>query len=197
MRARRNEEFVERALGEFGGQVYRLALGQTRSDADAQDVVQDAFIALLGCPKRFRDREHLRAWLLRVALNRCRELARSAWRRRVQTVDDPCLLDVASAGFRDEDPLEGLAGNPVWEALGRLPEKLRAAAQLHYVEGLSCKEVADALGVPATTVRTRLYRARAALRAELAGEADAGASGRPGDVRAAGAGDVRAERGDS
>ncbi len=196
MRTGYDEKFVERALDEFGGQVYRLALGQTRSDADAQDVVQDTFIALLGCSKRFRDREHLRAWLLRVALNRCRELGRSAWRRRVQTVDDPYLLDAAGAECAGDDPLERLAGNPVWEALARLPEKLRAAAQLHYVEGLSCKEVARVLGVPAATVRTRLYRARAALRAELAG--DAGADGRrSGREHVPGAEDVRAEGSDS
>ena len=162
----RDEGFVTEALREYGGQIYRTALALTRSPADAQDVVQDTFIALMTSNRGFSDREHLRAWLLRVAINRCRALARSAWSRKVESADCPGALE-RLADPRSESSEEKVFDHPVWAALEKLPEDLRVVIHLHYVEELPCKEVARALGVPAVTVRTRLHRARARLRAAL------------------------------
>ena len=62
----RSEEFMNEAIAAHQGAVYRLALSQTRSTADAQDVMQDVFIKLMRSQVPFRDGDHLRAWLLRV-----------------------------------------------------------------------------------------------------------------------------------
>lgn len=163
-----DEAFVNEALRAFGGQVYRTALASTRSPADAQDVVQDTFIALLEHSRPFHDREHLRAWLLRVAINRCRELHRSAWRSRVDRFDDACAQGIpATAPTDPSEDLAALERHPVWAALEQLPEPFRIVIHLRYVEELSCDDIAGALGIPAITVRTRLYRARKRLRTLL------------------------------
>ncbi len=66
----------------WGSTVYRLALNQTQSPHDAEDICQDVFLRLLKDATAFKDDEHLKAWLLCVAINRCRDLHRSAWKRR-------------------------------------------------------------------------------------------------------------------
>lgn len=77
------------AMGAHGGSVYLVALAQTRSEHDAQDVAQDVFCRLLTEATAFTSDEHLHAWLLRVTVNRCRELHRMPWRRRMDALDEP------------------------------------------------------------------------------------------------------------
>lgn len=74
----RSEEFMEAAVAAHHGAVLRLALNQTGNRADAQDVTQEVFIKLMKSRTAFRDADHLRAWLLRVTINQCRDLARQA-----------------------------------------------------------------------------------------------------------------------
>ena len=76
-RAMRTEEEIEQAMRRHGSAVYVVALAQTRSREDAQDVAQDVFVSLLTCGKSFRDDDHLRAWLLRATVNRCADVYRS------------------------------------------------------------------------------------------------------------------------
>lgn len=76
--APRSPEFMERAMNAHGASVYRLALNQTRSPHDAEDVSQDVFLRLLRDKTVFVDDGHLKAWLLRVTINRCLEVRRSA-----------------------------------------------------------------------------------------------------------------------
>ena len=90
-RPTRDERFMCHALDAHGSAVYVVALAQTRSTHDAQDVAQDVFLRLLTADTPFTSEDHLRAWLLRVTVNRCRELGRLAWNRRVDGADDRLL----------------------------------------------------------------------------------------------------------
>ena len=72
----RQDDFMERAMRTWGSTVYRLALNQTQSPHDAEDICQDVFLRLLKDATAFKDDEHLKAWLLCVAINRCRDLHR-------------------------------------------------------------------------------------------------------------------------
>lgn len=163
----RGEAFMRRALDAHGDAVYRLALARTGSAADAQDVAQDVFMRLLVDQTDFHDDDHLRAWLLRVTINRCRELWRTPWERRVTSADEPAGLRPDERPGPEEVALRSLEADPVWKALAKLPDPLRDVANLHYVEGMAPSEIARVLGCPAATVRTRLFRARAHLRREL------------------------------
>ena len=99
----RTEAFMARAMADWGDAVYRLALSQTRSKADAEDVYQDVFMRLYGDATEFTSSEHLKAWLLRVTINRCRDLAKSNWNRHTVAFD-PVRDDIAPRvhGFEQE-----------------------------------------------------------------------------------------------
>ena len=133
-----------------------------QNPADAEDVYQDVFLQLLDQPDRDWDSEHMKAWLLRTTVNRCADLHRLRLRRPVLALED--IPELARPG---NDRAEEL-----WDAVARLPEKLRTAVHLHYAEGYSTEEIAALLEVPAATVRTRLHRARHQLKDLLGGMDD-------------------------
>lgn len=159
--SRRTEEFIAHAMADWGDAVNRLALGQTRSKADAEDVYQDVFMRLYSDATVFTSDEHLKAWLLRVAINRCRDLAKSNWNRRTVAFD-PIRDDVAELV---RDPADA----DVWNAVGQLPDNLRSSVHLHYVEGYTTEEIARMLNSQPATVRTWLSRARARVKDLLLG----------------------------
>lgn len=166
---RRSEPFMRHAMREHGTPVYLVALSATRSHCDAQDVAQDVFCRLLNDPTVFSSEEHLKAWLLRVTVNRCHELARMPWRHRVDSADATGVELVDPAPSVEDAALRALEENPVWQALRALGPKLREVAHLHYVEECPTEEIARIVGCPTTTVRTRLHRARTQMRQTLGG----------------------------
>ncbi|MDY3986139.1 RNA polymerase sigma factor [Dysosmobacter sp.] len=155
------EQFLCNAMETHGDTVYRLALCRMQNTADAEDVYQDVFLRLLQQTADW-DAEHMKAWLIRATLNRCADLHRFRRRRPVLALED--IPELARPA---DDSAAGL-----WDAVARLPEKLRTAVHLHYAEGYSTEEIAALLGVPAATVRTRLHRARRQLKDLLGGMDD-------------------------
>ena len=159
MTALRTDEFMQRALRDWEDMVYRLALGQTGRPADASDVCQETFISLLKDTTAFQDDEHLKAWLIRVTVNRCKQLHRTAARHRTQQLpDDEALLPHAPAAS------DALLSSEVWRVLESLPQKYRAPVHLYYYEGYSTEEIAEILQCRPATVRSRLHRARTQMK---------------------------------
>ena len=108
----RSDEFMNHALRDWEDMVYRLALSQTREPADASDVCQETFISLLKDATVFQDDEHLKAWLIRVTINRCNQLRRTASRHRTQPLpDDETLLP------KTPPASAALMANEVWRVL--------------------------------------------------------------------------------
>lgn len=159
----RPDAFIRQAMGAWGGSVWRLALAQTGSKEDAEDVYQDVFLRLAQSATEFSSQEHLKAWLLRVAVNRCHDVARLRSRRRAVPLDS-MPFEPSDAGPLSPDEVRAL-----WEAVGELPESMRVVIHLYYQEGYSGKEIAGLLGLEPSTVRTRLQRARAQLKISLGG----------------------------
>ena len=121
---------------------------------DAEDVVQDVFEKLLRYEGRFESEEHLKAWLLRVAINRCRDITRAA-RQKDTELDENIPA-----------PESGNDGS-LLDAVRTLPENYRNAVYLHYYEGYTAAEVGRMLGAPTNTVLSWLRRARAQLHTML------------------------------
>ena len=140
------------AVNRWGDMVYRLALARTASVPDAEDVFQEVFLRYFRHEDRFHTDEYRKAWLLRCTINRCKSVTAAPWRRR--TVP----LETAEEVGVEDDYRE------VYSAVLSLPAKYRAAIHLHYFEGLSVAEMAQALGVPEGTVKSQLSRGRALLR---------------------------------
>ena len=156
------EDALCRAVTDYGGAVYRLALCRLQNPADAEDVSQDVFLRLLDQPADGWEGERLKAWLLRTALNRCTDLHRFRLRRPVLPLE--AVPGLAAADDEGDSEL--------WDAVARLPEKLRTVVHLYYAEDYSTDEIAALLGIPPATVRTRLRRGRVKLKDLLGGNKD-------------------------
>ena len=156
------EQALCNAMETHGDTVYRLALCRLQNVADAEDVYQDVFLRLFRQEAADWDSERTRAWLLRATVNRCADIHRFRLRRPALALED--IPDAAQS----VDP----RGAELWDAVARLPEKLRTAVHLYYAEGYATEEIAALLGVPPATVRTRLRRARLKLKDLLGGNED-------------------------
>lgn len=129
--------------------LYRLARTQLASQADREDAVQETLRRAWEKRDRLRDERAVKAWLVRILLNVCRDTQRQH-RRQTPVAEVP------------ERPAQE-ASHPLVDALLTLPAKYRAVIVLHYAEGYSVAETAALLGIPQGTVKTRLARGRRAL----------------------------------
>lgn len=138
--------------------VYRSAFAYLKNSADAEDIVQETFLKRFRYKKSFVSAESEKAWLLRVAINGCKDLLKSAHRRLSAPLEE--------AGQLCTTPEE----HAVMEVVMALPEKYRIPVHLYYFEGYAVGEIGKILGVSETAVRTRLYRARNMLKESLGEE---------------------------
>lgn len=146
------------AFKQFTDTVYRIALHNTSNFSDAEDVTQEVFVKLLETNRAFSDSEHLKAWLIRVTINLCRDKMKKASRETL--VEDALPLKT------NEERSD------VLEAVKALPENYRNAIYLHYYEGYTAKEIGKILDAKESTVLSWLSRGREALRKELDGGFD-------------------------
>lgn len=163
------------------GRLFRVARAVLKNDAEAEDVLQDAYLDAYRNMGRFRGDARLGTWLVRLVVNR-------ALMRLRRTRRDPVVVPMAARDGRpDAAPLElpdEASESPVNAAaraeirrlierrIDELPVAFRTVFVLREIEELSVDEVSECLGIPPATVRTRVFRARALLREALARELD-------------------------
>ena len=153
--------------------IYVLAYRTIGREEDARDVCQETFLRAFRALPGFRGQAKFSSWLYRIALNLCRDWMRRE--RRAPTVQAPegvDLLDLAVAGEPAES-IEDLVvrkdlARAVERVMARLPEEQRTAIVLKEFHGLTFREIADVVGCPLSTVKTRLYQGLSVLRRELA-----------------------------
>ena len=142
--------------------VYRIAYGLTRNREDAEDVAQDAFVQAQRKFGTIHDASAFRAWVTtiarRLSLNRIRAESRQRRRENAWALAQAPQTTNAEASAADRDALLRLHAE-----LERLPEKLRAVLVLSAIDGLDTRAVAESLGIPEGTVRSRLHAARKTL----------------------------------
>lgn len=181
-----NEERKKRcaeAMRAHGDAVYRLAFARCRNTADAEDIFQTTFLRFYASHIPFGNPEHEKAWLLRVCINACKDLQKSAWRTKVSAMSDE--FDAPDTSARKEATPQEEALD---EAMQGLSPEQRTVVHLHYFEGFSTGETAQMLGMRSATVRSHLYRARIAMRNALEDAGFPQANGRIGaSVEARGA----------
>jgi RNA polymerase sigma-70 factor (ECF subfamily) len=143
---------------------YGLAWHLLGHAADAEDACQEALLAAWSAWPRLRDRDRFDAWFDRILVNTCIEhLRRQARRPQVTLAED--------ADIADRDALAGpLAMDAIGRALGRLTPEHRAVVVLRFWADLSTEAIAERLGLPPGTVRSRLHYALGALRADFDSE---------------------------
>ena len=179
-----DEELVARSVGgdtesfnqlmrRWEKPIYALAYRVLGREDDARDVCQEAFLRAFRALPRFRGEAKFSSWLYRIALNLCRDWIRRE--RRAPLVPMPDGVDITqyAAERRTTASVEELAATAemsrgVEAAMERLPEEQRTAIILKEYHGLTFQEIADLMGCPLSTVKTRLYQGLAQLRRHLA-----------------------------
>ncbi|MGN0581041.1 MAG: RNA polymerase sigma factor [Ruminococcus sp.] len=147
------------AFEHFGNTVLRAAFSHTGNMSEAEDITQDVFLSLHLNPVRFNGDEHLKAWLLRAAVNRCRNYHKSR-RVRGRIALDDIGEDKLSYPFSNEE-------TELLEVVMSLPEKYSSVIHLYYYEGYSIREIADILEKNENTVSSLLQRARKKMKIQL------------------------------
>jgi RNA polymerase sigma-70 factor (ECF subfamily) len=152
-------------------QVYNLALRMLSDTAAAEDIAQDVFISAYRNLRTFVA-GNLRAWLLRITSNACRDYLRSARVRRSVSLDamleNPSFAPTDSNEAPEDYTLRHELAGVIQNALFRIPSDQRLAVVLVDVQGLTYEESSEVMKVPVGTVKSRLNRARSALRGLLA-----------------------------
>ena len=159
-------EFEER-LAECGPLAYRVARGVLRNTADAEDVAQEALLRAYKSFERLRDRSRFRGWLVRISFRLALDRLRSAKRREQRDTEwsqpayqpPPVTAEDLAAANQFEAHLQ--------RALEELPEKLRLVLLLSAMEGQTIEEIAVMVGLPAGTVKSRIFFARKKLAEKL------------------------------
>jgi RNA polymerase sigma factor (sigma-70 family) len=162
-----DDEALAELYDRFGRVAYGLALRILRDEALAQDAVQEAFLAVWRSADRFlAERAKASTWILTLVHRRAVDLVRREDRRRAEPLETAPEPATAS-GLQDEAEL-GFQRKVVREALLRLPPEQREALELGYYGGLTQSELAERLGQPLGTIKSRMFTGLARLRDLLA-----------------------------
>lgn len=146
---------VSIALENYSDRVYRICYLYLKNKAEAEDAFQDVFLKFMQTDKEFESDEHEKAWICRVAINRCKDILKS-FRYKFVSLDKMPELSFVN----EEDSV-------VLEAILNLPSKYKDIVYLHYYEGYKASQIASLLNSNENTVYSQLSRARALLKERL------------------------------
>jgi RNA polymerase sigma factor (sigma-70 family) len=164
--ARSDDGALEELYARFGRVAYGLALRVLRDPALAEDAVQEAFLTAWRTASRFvPERAKASTWLLTLVHRRAVDVVRREQPRRAEPLD--AAPQVTAEGAEDEAWLR-LQRTRVQQALRRLPDQQREALELAYYGGFTQSELADRLGEPLGTIKSRMFAGLARLRELLA-----------------------------
>jgi len=141
--------------------VYRVCFAYMKNAADADDMMQDAFVNLIKRDCVFVSADHERAWLIRTASNLCKNSLRHWWRKREN------LEDFAGLQFKQPSEVD-----ETFEVIMSPPDKYKTVIYMHYYEGYTSAEIARALSKPQNTILGHLREARTILKNKLGEDSD-------------------------
>lgn len=148
------DDFIAKAVNEYSDTIYRVALNITKNKDDAFDVCQEVFVRLIKNKHKIKNADHLKAWLLRTAVNCAKSSKTSAYARSCVPLDD-----IAEQGITDKT-----SDKTLFESVMSLPPKYSAVIYLFYYEDLKISEIAKILDITQSAVKSRLVRGRNALK---------------------------------
>ncbi len=144
-------------IEKYRNNLYVMAFSVCKNTQDAEDVVQDTFIQYWAQKKEFVSEQHIRAWLIRVAINKAKNKVNTFFRKNTLPLEDY----MQTLTFESEE------SSGLFEAVMGLPEKYRIVIHLFYYEDYSVNEIADILKLTQGNVKVRLSRGRMLLRNTL------------------------------
>lgn len=152
------QELVER----YQNSLYAVAFNVCKNQQDAEDAVQDTFLQYYNSKKEFESEQHIRAWLIRVAINKAKNMNLSFWRKNKTSLED----------YMETLVFETSESEHLFETVMGLPEKYRIVIHLFYYEDYSVREIGEILKISESNVKVRLSRGRMLLRETLKEEWD-------------------------
>lgn len=148
---------VEILIEKYKNNIYAIAFNVCKNVQDAEDVVQDTFIQYLSQKNDFESEQHIRAWLIRVAINKAKNKNRTFFRRNTLPLED----------YMETLTFESSESSEIFEAVMKLPEKYRIVIHLFYYDDYSVHEIADILRISSNNVKVQLSRGRSLLQESL------------------------------
>lgn len=156
------KQTLEELVEQYQNNLFAVAFNVCKNAQDAEDVVQDTFLRYYTMKKEFDSEQHIRAWLIRVAINKAKNCNRTFWRR------NKCSLEEYMETLTFETP----ESENLFETVMKLPEKYRIVIHLFYYEDYTVHEIAEILNLSESNVKVRLSRGRALLKEVLKEEWD-------------------------
>ena len=155
----RSETEINRAVDEYADMVRRLCILHLKNYADTEDIFQTVFLKYALSSIEFENKEHEKAWLIRVTINACKDLLKSFFRRNTVSIHQ--LIEQPAP--QDQDYTD------VLEAVLSLPKKYKDVVYLYYYEGYTAPQISKILGKNMNTIYTLLNRSKKILKAQLGG----------------------------
>lgn len=178
MNAGMNDQELQLKIDAYGDMLFKLSYIRLQNVQDAEDVVQETFYQYVKKAGTFESPEHEKAWLLKVTMNACRKVWRSAWKRhqcdwQQDKADDRQQIEPVVPG-PEEGTFQKEERRRLMGLVMALPAKYRDVIHLFYYEELSVKEIALVTGRAESTVTSQLTRGRKMLKKSLKEEYDFG-----------------------
>lgn len=150
-------ESVDVLIDKYKNNLFVIAFNICKNVQDSEDVVQDTFIQYISLKKDFETEQHIRAWLIRVAINKAKNKNMTFFRRNIFPLEDY----METLTFESQDLSE------LFEMVIKLPEKFHIVIHLFYYEDYSVKEISNILRISESNVKVRLSRGRMLLKNTL------------------------------
>lgn len=157
-----DNNFIQTVVQDYSDMVIRIAYQNLRKEKDAEDVAQDVFLKLVQFCDSFNDYEHVKAWLIRATINKCKDFRKSAWFRKTVPMTN-------EQQFKSKEQSEI---SEIMEEIWQLPENYRNIIYLYYFEGYTIPEIARIISKKVNTVNSQLQRARKKLKNIILEEGD-------------------------
>lgn len=148
---------IEELVGRYRDNLFAVAFNVCKNAADADDIVQETFLQYHMVKKEFDNEQHIRAWLIRVAVNKAKNVNHSFWRQHKVPLEE----------YMETLVFETPQDETLFETVMKLPEKYRIIIHLYYYEDYPVREIAGILRLTESNVKVRLSRGRKLLKEAL------------------------------
>lgn len=162
-----DQEALQDKINTYSDMLYKIAFLQLRNNQDAEDVVQETFYQFIRRKIEFQSLDHEKAWLIKVTLNGCRKVWRSAWYRHTEGMPEREIAAEETGNSLENAAMIREQNREIMEAVMELPRKYREVIHLFYFQQLSIKEICLITDRKESTVTSQLTRARNILKKNL------------------------------